>query len=155
MPADPIDRAIKNVFTDPAVEVVVSWDPYDSENPWAVSIRDGDTWEPWQAGRGVTQIEAGSGYWVNSAKFIKQPIALTPGTLTHGRQLVSDDYDGGCESHPSWFFGGVTDVDGDQTQDHFGEPLRNHDVEISVRDYLGKRLNRAYSWDAIKGSSAS
>ncbi len=151
VPADPIDPEIENVFTDPAIEAVISWNPYDPEEPWAVSIRDVDAWEPWRDGRGVTEIQAGTGYWIKSAKFIEQPIALSSSSLNQGRRgLESDDYDGGCESRPGWFFLGVTDVDGDQTQNHFGKPLKNRNVVISVRDYFGERLKRAYTWDPIE-----
>ena len=146
IPADPIDPTIENVFTHPAIEMVMSWDPYELQGPWVASIRDGDAWVPWQHGREITKIQAGSGYLVKSSRFIKQPIALT-----QERQRVTRDYDGGCGSFAGWFFVGVTDVDGDQTQNHFGEPLRDHDKGVlTVGEYLGKYIRHTYSWDPIE-----
>ena len=145
VPADPIDPEIGNVFTDPAIEAVLSWDQYESQGPWAASFRDGDTWEPWDAVREITEIRAGSGYWIKSSKFIEQPIALTQGS-----QPAISYYHGGCGSSGGWFFVGVTDVDGVQTQNHFGKPLRDdYNGVITVGEYLG-RYARAYAWDMIE-----
>ncbi|MXZ02803.1 MAG: hypothetical protein F4Y88_03765, partial [Chloroflexi bacterium] len=36
LPADPIDPEIENVFTHPAIEMVISWDSYSLPGPWAV-----------------------------------------------------------------------------------------------------------------------
>ena len=144
VPADPIDPEIENVFTDPAIEAVLSWNPHGL-TPWAMSIRDGDTWEPWDSGPGITKIQAGSGYWVKSSRFIEQPIALTQGS-----QPANSYYHGGCGSSGGWFFVGVTDVDGVQTQNHFGKPLRDdYNGVITVGEYLG-RYARAYAWDIIE-----
>ena len=146
VPADPIDPKIENVFTDPAIEAVISWDPHQPENPWAMSIRDEDAWKPWQFARGITEIQVGSGYWVKSSKFIEQPIALTQGS----QPLISYNH-GECGSSWGWFFVGVTDVDGVQTQNHFGKPLRDDgNGVITVGEYLGKYFARAYAWDTIE-----
>ena len=146
VPADPIDPEIENVFTDPAIEAVISWDRYEIENPWALSIRDDDRWEPWSAGRGVTAIQARSGYWVKSSRFIEQPIALGRGTA-----IIPKNYSDNCDDYwPSfWIFVGVFDEDGDQTEDDYGETLRRQDgAEVTAREYLG-HYGRAYTWDAI------
>ncbi len=148
VPADPIDPEIENVFTKPEIEIVMSWDPYEPEGPWAFSTRDGDSWESWRDGPGVDEIRVGSGYWVKSSRSIEQPIALTL-----GRQQVMMVDDGGC-GPPSarWFFVGVTDANGDQTQNHFGEPLKDHDdVVITVGEYLSEHIRYAYAWAAIEG----
>ncbi len=147
VPADPIDPEIENVFTDPAIEAAISWDPYEPNQPWGVSIRDGDAWVPWQAGRGITKIEVGSGYLVKSSRFIEQPIALT-----QGRQQMMRAYDGGGCGPAGWYLVGVTDVNGEQTQNHFGEPLNGQDdVVITVGEYLSEHIRYAYAWDPIEG----
>ena len=145
VPADPIDPEIENVFTNPEIEIVISWDPYEPEGPWAFSTRDGDSWEPWRDGPGVDEIRVGSGYWVKSSRTIEQPIALT-----QGKQLAKMDYDGGCGSYGYWFFVGVTDEDGDQTQNNFGEPLKRGDVAFAAREYLGEYFSLAFSWDPVE-----
>ncbi len=144
VPADPIDPNIEDVFTNPAIEAVISWYPYEPEGPWAFSTRDGDSWKPWRVGRGVDKIRVGSGYWVKSSRFIEQPIALTQ----HSSAVERMEYDP-CPSG-DWFFVGVTDEDGDQTQNHFGEPLKRGDVAITVREYLDEYFFLAFSWDPIE-----
>ena len=146
VPADPIDPAIENVLTDPAIEAVISWDRYEIENPWALSIRDDDRWEPWSAGRGVTAIQARSGYWVKSSRFIEQPIALGRGTA-----IIPKNYSDNCDDYwPSfWIFVGVFDEDGNQTENHFGEMLRGSDgAVVTASEYL-RPYRRALTWDAL------
>ena len=144
VPADPVDPKIENVFTNPEIEAVISWDPYEPEGPWAFSTRDGDSWMPWREGRGVDDISVGSGYWVKSSRFIEQPIALTQ----HSSAVERMEYDP-CPSG-NWFFVGVTDEDGDQTQNHFGQPLKRGDVAITAREYLGAYFFLAFSWDPVE-----
>ena len=147
VPSDPIDPTIEHVFTDPAIEAIISWNPLAIE-PWAMSLRANDSWQPWAHGRGVDEIRAGSGYWVKSSEFVEQPIALTHVGLPLERYIY-----GGCGSTArSWFFVGVTDEEGDQTQNHYGEPLKDHDVVITVREYLGEYVQRAFGWDPIVGN---
>ena len=145
VPADPVDPNIEDVFTNPAIEAVISWYPYEPEGLWAFSTRDGDSWKPWRAGRGVDKIRVGSGYWVKSSRFIEQPIALTQ----HSSAVERMEYDP-CPSSGDWFFVGVTDEDGDQTQNHFGEPLKRGDVAITAQEYLDKYFFLAFSWNPIE-----
>ena len=51
-----------------------------------------------------------------------------------------------------WNFIGVVDEGGDQTEDHFDDPLSDQDgAPVSVREYLGNGWIRAYTWDAVNG----
>ena len=146
VPADPIDPKIENVFTDPAIETVISWDPHQPAYPWAVSIRDGDTWKPWDAGPGINEIRAGSGYWVKASRFVNQPVRLV------GSSPMRTSNEGSTKLFDGWNFIGVVDEGGDQTEDHFGEPLIDHEgASVAVRKHLGDRLKLAYTWDAING----
>ena len=146
VPADPIDPEIENVFTNPAIDAVISWNPDGLETPWAVSIRDGDTWEPWDAGPGITEIQAGSGYWVKSSRFVEQRVRLVGSSPMRTSNQISP------KLFQGWNFIGVVDEDGDQTEDHFGEPLIDQEgASVAVRNYLGDWLERAYTWDAVNG----
>ena len=144
VPADPIDPAIEKVFTDSAIEAVVSWDPVAPETPWSISHRDGDAWRAVEHfGPKVSEIVAGRGYWVKSSRFIRQPIALAQ-TATAGTAID----DSPCPSNGGWCFVGVTDKTGIQTQENYGEPLRNHDgVIITAGEYL--RSKRNFVWEPI------
>ncbi len=145
IPADPIDSAIENVFTHPAIEMVVSWDPFSVQSPWAVSLRTGDSWEPMISfGAKVSEIVADRGYWVNSSEFVKQPIKLTQKVIAE-----TERNDLPCPYNGVWCFVGVTDKNGIQTQDNFGEPLRNHDgVIVTAEEYLASY--RSFVWDPIE-----
>jgi len=145
IPADPIDSAIENVFTHPAIEMVVSWDPFSVQSPWAVSLRTGDSWEPMISfGAKVSEIVADRGYWVNSSEFVKQPIKLTQKAIAE-----TERNDLPCPYNGVWCFVGVTDKNGIQTQDNFGEPLRNHDgVIVTAEEYLASY--RSFVWDPME-----
>ena len=148
IPADPIDPAIENVLTDPAIEAIISWDLHDPWSPWAMSSRNGDSWEP-VVGSGVPEVIADRGYWVKSSRSITQPIALTRTAnvfATWRRQIQS------CGSLWGWYFVGIIDKNGDQTQDDFGEPLRNLEGDVvTVGEYLFREFGRYFSWDPIDG----
>ncbi len=149
VPADPIDPKIESVFTNPSIAAVVSWDPRFALDPWAIAVRDGDAWTFNENFRGLTEIRAGSGYMVLSTSFSEQPITLTegPGPSTDHAESGS-----GCGSHTGWWFVGVNDKEGNQTQDHFGEELQNSDKDVvTVRDYLAKFVRLVYTWDPIEG----
>ena len=144
VPADPIDPAIENVFTDPAIEAVISWDNNGINSPWAVSLRSDEMWESPELFAAVSEIRVGRGYFVRATNFVKQPIALRRDSATP-RGFNSD----GCQDHAVWDFVGVFDEDGDQTEDHHGEILRRDDgAEVTASEYLG-RYRRAFTWDPL------
>lgn len=145
VPADPIDPAIEKVFTNPSIDVVISWDPGSLENPWAMSLRDDDSWEP-VLGPGVAEIVSRRGYWVKSSEFVEQTISLTQTvTGTANWRTIPCGFDRG------WYFVGVTDKKGDQTQGDFGEPLRNHDGDVmTVGEYLFGKFGVYFLWDPIE-----
>ncbi|MCY4474781.1 MAG: DUF4179 domain-containing protein [Chloroflexi bacterium] len=141
VPADPIDPKIENVFTDPAIETVISWDRYGLYTPWAVSLRNADIWGSLEGFGAVSEIRAGRGYIVRATKFTEQPIALRRDVVTLPK--------GGCQDYGAWDLVGVYDEDGDQTENHYGEMLRGNDgAEVTAREYLGY-YTRAFTWDPI------
>ena len=144
VPADPLDPEIENVFSDPAVEAVATWDARSLPNPWSISVRKGNSWEPLiHIGPNVSEVVAGRGYWVKSSEFIQQPIALTQSLFA---EVEKDDLPYSCDI--GWCFVGVTADNGVQTQDDYGEPLRNRDGAIlTAKHYLGSEHNLV--WDAI------
>ena len=146
VPSDPIDPATESVFTNPAIEVVISWDPDSFESPWAISLRDGDSWEP-VIGSGVPEIVARRGYWVKSSELVEQTISLSQTvTGTVNWRNIPCGFDRG------WYFVGVADKKGEQTQDDFGQPLRNHDGDVTtVGEYLFGKFGIYFSWDPIDG----
>ena len=126
--------------------MVISWEPELLQGPWAVSLRDGDAWEP-LVEQGVSEIIADRGYWVKSSHPVEQPIALTQTVKSKANWRGQS-----CGPNWGWYFVGVIDKKGDQTQDDFGEPLRNLDGDVvTVGEYLFGEFGSYFSWDPIDG----
>ncbi|MXZ03735.1 MAG: hypothetical protein F4Y88_08765 [Chloroflexi bacterium] len=142
LPADPIDTHIDAVFTDPAIQAVVGWDT----EGWRVAVRREGVWESNEMFGTLPSVRARYGYWVKSSAFVSQRVALRGPTYRVDGALP------GLTDIPTangWNFVGVIDIDGDQTEDHFGVTLRDsQNNPVSARDYLGANFIRAYTWDA-------
>ncbi len=142
VPADPIDTSIETVFTNPAIQAVIGWDTQG----WRVAVRRDGVWESSQSFGTLPDIRARYGYWVKSASFVQQPVALR-GTIRRSDGVVPSLYE--IPTLDGWNFVGVVDNDGDQTEDHFGVSLRDsQSAPVTASDYLGPNFIRAYTWDA-------
>ena len=142
LPADPLDTNIDTVFTDPAIQAVVGWDT----TGWRVAVRRGGVWESNDQFGTLPSVRARYGYWVKSSAFVSQRIALRgPIYRVEGAVPFLTD----IPTAEGWNFVGVIDVDGDQTEDHFGVTLLDSQSKpVTARDYLGEKFIRAYTWDA-------
>ena len=142
VPADPVDTAIRAVFTDPSVDTVIGWDTQG----WRIAVRRDGVWESNQRYAALNEIRARYGYWVKSRNFVRQPVQLRgPVSRTDGGNpgLIS------IQTVPGWNFVGVIDQDGDQTEDDFSNSLQGSDGQlVTANDYLGQNYVRAYTWDA-------
>ncbi len=142
LPADPIDTRIDAVFTDLAIQAVIGWDT----DGWRVAVRRDGVWESNQTFGTLPSVRARYGYWVKSSSFVLQRVALR-GPVYRAEGAVPRLTD--IPTETGWNFVGVIDVDGDQTEDHFGVNLRDsQDVPVVAREYLGANFIRAYTWDA-------
>ena len=72
VPADPVDTAIRAVFTDPSVDTVIGWDTQG----WRIAVRRDGVWESNQRYAALNEIRARYGYWVKSRNFVRQPVQL-------------------------------------------------------------------------------
>ena len=142
LPADPIDTRIDAVFTDLAIQAVIGWDT----DGWRVAVRRDGVWESNQTFGTLPSVRARYGYWVKSSSFVLQRVALR-GPVYRAEGAVPRLTD--IPTETGWNFVGVIDVDGDQTEDHFGVNLRDsQDIPVVAREYLGANFIRAYTWDA-------
>ncbi len=142
LPADPIDTHIDAVFTDPAIQAVVGWDT----EGWRVAVRRDGVWESNETFGTLPSVGARYGYWVKSSAFVSQRVALR-GPIYRVEGAVPRLTD--IPTATGWNFVGVIDIDGDQTEDHFGVTLRDsQNNPVSAQDYLGANFIRAYTWDA-------
>ena len=147
-PANPMSPMIEDVFTDAAIDMVAGWDASDSEKPWSIATRMGDEWSTSEEHATLNKVHAQYGYWVHSQGFTTQRVKLVGGISRTDPEVTPPD----LVSIPTlagWNFVGVIDQDGDQTQDNFGEPLKNADTAVEAKDYLGSN-KRAYTWDPIR-----
>ena len=149
-PANPVDRALHAVFTDPAIDQVVGWDLTEPVSPWRMATRVDGVWTTNEDFQSLTDVEGRYGYWVHSTGFITQAVALT-GKGDRGSDGQPSPAD--IPTEEGWNFVGVVDVDGDQTQDDAGETLRNSNNDpITAAEYLGDKYTRAYTWDHINNT---
>ncbi len=140
VPADPIDTAIGSVFSDPAIETVIGWDTQG----WRIAVRRDGVWESNHQYGALNEIRAKYGYWVKSSAFIDQPVSLK-GPIS--RNISGAPTLLGIDTLAGWNFVGVIDQDGDQTEDDYGESLKNGIEPVSAAEYLGSNFVRAYTWD--------
>ena len=152
-PANPVDTALDAVFTDPAIDRVVGWNPMNNGSPWSIASRvDG----VWTTGEGfpLTDVVVRYGYWLHSMAFIKQPVDLE-GPIN--RETGGKPNPIGIQTDTGWNFIGVVDQDGDQTEDNWNECLQDNEDAgkkcddgyfTSAKEYMPGFI-RAYTWDAI------
>jgi hypothetical protein len=146
-PADPVDSAPESVFTEFSIDRVVGWNPMSSTGPWSIASRTDGVWTTSDSFAPLNEVTARYGYWVHSSAFVLQSVDLV-GPLnreTGGRPMPK-----GIPTIPGWNFVGVVDQDGDQTEGHFGNDLKDsEDTVVTAKDYMPGYV-RAYTWDAIK-----
>ena len=115
------------MFDNPAVTTVIGWDT----SGFRIANRRDGVWES-NPQFPLNEIRAGYGYWVKSAGFEKQAVALVGRDLSRSSgakpTLIA------IPTEPGWNFVGVVDQDGDQTEDDFGESLKDSGNNVPVCD---------------------
>ena len=149
LPANPIDPEVGSVFTEAIVDMVAAWDGENPEAPWSIATRMDGEWDTHSDFATLTKISARYGYWVHAQGFVTQSVALVGKGNREDPSVVPADLVE-IPTNPGWNFVGVIDQDGDQTQDNYGEALKNGTTAVTAGSYLGKNM-RAYTWDAIRG----
>ena len=138
VPSDPVESSVASVFSEPGVEAVIAWDDSVPDAPWSIAIRKSGEWQALSELRALTEIREGIGYWVKSSEFTEQPIELRPTAIASDLSSIS-----------GWNFLGVVDENGDQTQNHNGEVLKDENGDCVLADtYLGE-YTLAFTWDPI------
>ena len=143
LPQHPVDGTLESVFSNPAIDQVLSYDASDPEFKWRMATRQDGVWTT-SLGE-LTNISAELGYWVNSREFVSQSVLL------RGRQRLGDSAPLtplGPSRYKGWNFVGVVDNDGDQTQNNWEDGLKLGDVGQTARMYLGSDFVEAYTWNA-------
>ena len=142
LPADPIDSTLGAVFTNPMIDSVLGWDA-TNEGSWRFAVRQDGVWSTSDQFGTLTDVEARYGYWVHSEGFIRQPVQLSTPSRGQDTPILRS-----IKTNNGWNFVGVVDQDGDQTEDHFNDALRDSDLNpINAENYLGEDFTRAYTWN--------
>ena len=146
-PANPQDRALHAVFTEPEIDQVIGWDATNPDGPWRAATRVDGVWTTGEDYAVLNDIEARYGYWVHSSGFVTQSVKLVGKGARIG-PLFDTPSDIKTNTR-GWNFVGVVDVDGDQTEDNAGQTLLNSKkAPITASQYLGDYRN-AYTWNNI------
>ena len=146
-PANPQDRALHAVFTEPEIDQVIGWDATNPDSPWRAATRVDGVWTTGEDYAVLNDIEARYGYWVHSSGFVTQSVKLVGKGARIG-PLFDTPSDIPTNTR-GWNFVGVVDVDGDQTEDNAGQTLLNSKkAPITASQYLGDYRN-AYTWNNI------
>ena len=145
-PANPVDTALDAVFTDEAIDRVVGWNPMSDTGPWSIASRVDGVWTTSENFAPLTDVAVRYGYWVHSMAFIKQSVDLE-GPIN--RETGGNPHPIGIQTIPGWNFVGVVDQDGDQTEGHWDDALKDSEgVVVAAKDYMPGFV-RAYTWYAI------
>ncbi len=145
-PADPIDSAVDAVFTEESIDRVVGWNPASANGPWSIASRVDGVWTTSAASFPLTDVVARYGYWLHSMAFVKQSVDLQ-GPID--RETGDRPMARAIPTVAGWNFVGVVDQDGDQTEGHWKEPLRDSEGEEVTADLYMPGFVRAYTWHAI------
>ena len=146
LPQEPVDGSLEAAFSNPAIVQVISYvRPNEDDDPqWLLATRQDGVWTTNYGD--LTDISARLGYWVHAESFVNQSIPL------RSRQRLSRDLPQApirVQTYAGWNFVGVVDQDGDQTQNDWGQTLKQGDVVQTAGMYLTNYV-RAYTWDATR-----
>ena len=144
IPVAPIYTEISAVFSEKAVQVVVGW----NEGRWSIAMRREGAWQHNTFFEPLARITEGYGYWVKASEFVHQRVALVGAYCVPGKGCRGGV--GSPPAFPGWNFVGVLDRDIGQTEDHFGDALRDYNLErIFAQEYLGE-YKVAFTWEATR-----
>jgi hypothetical protein len=150
-PSDPVDGAIGSALSNTGITQVVSYDATTPSQPWRIASKVDGTFTS-QTEPGLASIEAGPGYWIESANFEDQTVSLSgptsPGDARPGLTTI--------ETGNGWNLVGVVDQSRSQTQKaNKGATLTRPNaagtgVAITNATYFNTVNNgRAYTFDTV------
>jgi len=149
VPSNPLDDSIDAVFSNAGVKQVVAYDASTPSQPWRIASKVDGSFSS-QTNPGLTSVNTGHGYWVETSDFENQKVALEgptgPGDARPGLTTIP--------TGNGWNFVGVVDQSRIQTQGgDEGDPLvrPNGDAGgVTVNSYLSTvNHGRVYSFDTV------
>jgi hypothetical protein len=147
VPSNPLDDSIGSVFSNSGVKQVVAYDATTPAQPWRIASKVDGSFSS-QTNPGLTSINTGHGYWVETTDFENQKVALEgptgPGDARPGLTTIP--------TGNGWNFVGVVDQSRNQTQGgHENTALsRPNGGEVSFNSYLSTvNYGRVYTFDTV------
>jgi hypothetical protein len=111
VPSNPLDNAVGSVFSNTGVKQVVAYDATTPAQPWRIASKVDGSFSS-QTNPGLTSVNAGPGYWVETSDFEDQKVALEgptgPGDARPGLTTIP--------TGNGWNLVGVVDQSRSQTQ---------------------------------------
>jgi len=111
VPSNPLDNAVGSVFSNTGVKQVVAYDATTPAQPWRIASKVDGSFSS-QTTPGLTSVNAGPGYWVETSDFEDQKVALEgptgPGDARPGLTTIP--------TGNGWNLVGVVDQSRSQTQ---------------------------------------
>jgi len=111
VPSNPLDNAVGSVFSNTGVKQVVAYDATTPAQPWRIASKVDGSFSS-QTTPGLTSVNAGPGYWVETGDFEDQKVALEgptgPGDARPGLTTIP--------TGNGWNLVGVVDQSRSQTQ---------------------------------------
>ena len=151
VPSDPVDSTVDSVLSNAGIQQVVAYDATTPSQPWRIASKVEDSFTS-QTTPGLTSINAGHGYWIETSNFEDQKISLEgPTGPGDGRPTLT-----GIATGNGWNFVGVIDQSRIQTQSGSkGATLTRPDesgtgVNVTHDSYF-KTVNngRTYGFDTV------
>jgi hypothetical protein len=151
-PSNPLDTDVNSVLSNSGVKQVVAYDATTPSQPWRIASKVGSAAYTSQTEPGLTSITAGPGYWVETANFEDQKVALEgptgPGDARPGLTTIA--------TGNGWNLVGVVDQSRSQTQatNKAGILQRPNaaggDVPVTNSTYFDTvNSDRAYTFDTV------
>ena len=152
VPSNPIDTDISSALSNTGIKQVVAYDATTPSQPWRIASKVGSADYASQTTPGLSTVEAGPGYWIETENFEDQKIPLEgetgPGDARPGLTTIA--------TGNGWNLVGVVDQSRTQTQKgNKGTTLtRPNNVgtatAVSVGTYFNTVNNgRAYVFDTV------
>jgi hypothetical protein len=138
-PSDPVTTAVGSVFDNSGIDQVVGYNALAKGSPWTVATKDSASGA---FSGSLSDIHAGSGYWVHSSEFSSQSVALTG---PEGPSASAPPTIDSIALASGWNLIGVTDATKASTQANEGTRYKSNASYLGSCN--GSSISKAYEYN--------
>ena len=138
-PSDPVTTAVGSVFNNSGIDQVVGYNALAKGSPWTVATKDSASGA---FSGSLSDIHAGSGYWVHSSEFSSQAVALTG---PEGPSASAPPTIDSIALASGWNLIGVTDATKASTQANEGTRYKSNASYLGSCN--GSSISKAYEYN--------